>query len=93
MNVKLEIPADVFDDQFSEAIFAVRIRELAVLELIRLKRMHEHEAKEILGLERFELVKRMKAVGIAPTEDVFAEIQSELNKAIDSKRSRSKPRG
>jgi hypothetical protein len=93
MNVKLEIPEDVFDDQFSEASFAARVRELAVLELVRVKRMHEHEAKELLGLERFELVRRMKAVGIPPTEDVFAEIQSELGKAIDSKRSRSKPRG
>jgi hypothetical protein len=93
MNLKLDIPADVFDDKFSEASFAARVRELAVLELIRLRRMHEHEAKELLGIERFELVKRMKAVGIAPTEDVFAEIQSELGKAIDSKRSRSKARG
>jgi hypothetical protein len=31
----------------------------------------------------------MKAAGIAPTEDVFAEIKGELTKAIDSKRARS----
>jgi len=42
----------------------------------------------MLGLERWELVEKMKAVGIAPTEDVFAGIQSELSKAIESKRAR-----
>jgi hypothetical protein len=42
----------------------------------------------MLGLERWELVEKMKAVGIAPTEDVFAGIQSELTKAIDLKRAR-----
>ena len=56
---------------------------------MRLKRLHEHEAKEVLSLERYELVERMKAAGIAPTEDVFAEIKGELTKAIDSKRLRS----
>jgi hypothetical protein len=88
MNLKLDLPEDLFDAQFPEAVFAARIRELAILELVRVKRIHEHEAKQMLGLERWELVKKMKAVGIAPTEDVFAGIQSELTKAIDSKRAR-----
>jgi hypothetical protein len=88
MNLKLELPGDIFDVQFHEADFAVRVRELAILELVRVKRIHEHEAKQMLGLERWELVEKMKAVGIAPTEDVFAGIQSELTKAIDSKRAR-----
>jgi len=48
---------------------------------VRLKRLHEHEAKEMLALERYELVDRMKAAGIAPTEDLFAEIKGELTKA------------
>jgi hypothetical protein len=88
MNLKLDLPEDLFDAQFREADFAARIRELAILELVRLKRIHEHEAKQMLGLERWELVEKMKAVGIAPTEDVFAGIQSELSKAIESKRAR-----
>jgi hypothetical protein len=88
MNLKLDLPADIFDAQFPEADFAARVRELAILELVRVKRIHEHEAKQVLGLERWELVEKMKAVGIAPTEEVFAGIQSELTKAIDSKRAR-----
>ena len=88
MNLKLDLPEDIFDAQFPEAVFAARIRELAILELVRIKRIHENEAKQMLGLERWELVEKMKAVGIAPTEDVFAGIQSELTKAIDSKRAR-----
>ena len=88
MNLKLDLPEDIFDAQFPEAVFAARIRELAILELVRVKRIHEHEAKQMLGLERWELVEKMKAVGIAPTEEVFAGIQSELTKAIDSKRAR-----
>jgi hypothetical protein len=91
VNLKLDLPDDLFDATFTEADFAARVRELAILELVRVKRLHEHEAKEMLSLERFELVDRMKAAGIAPTEDVFAEIKGELTKAIDSKR--RKPRG
>jgi hypothetical protein len=88
MNLKLDLPGDLFDSQFLEDDFAARVRELAILELIRVKRIHEHEAKQMLGLERWQLVEKMKAVGIAPTEEVFAGIQSELSKAIDSKRAR-----
>ena len=88
MNVKLDLPDGVFDAQFPEPEFAKRVRELAILELVRVRRIHEHEAKAILGLERWQLVEKMKAAGIAPTEEVFAGIQSELKKAIDSKRAR-----
>ena len=88
MNLKLDLPEDIFDAQFPAADFEARIRELAILELVRVKRIHEHEAKQMLSLERWELVEKMRAVGIAPTEDVFAGIQSELTKAIDSKRAR-----
>ena len=88
VNFKIDLPDDLFDAQFTESHFAVRVRELAILELVRTKRLHEHEAKEMLALERYELVERMKAAGIAPTEDVFAEIKGELTKAIDSKRAR-----
>ena len=90
MNLKLDIPDDVFDAKFPETDFAARVRELAILELVRVKKIHEHEAKQMLGLERWQLVEKMKAVGIAPTEDVFAGIQSELKKAIDAKRARGK---
>jgi hypothetical protein len=88
LNLKLDLPDDLFDAQFTESDFASRVRELAILELVRVKRLHEHEAKEILGLERYELVERMKAAGIAPTEDIFAEIKGELTKAIDARRPR-----
>jgi hypothetical protein len=95
MNLKLDLPDDIFDAQLTESVFAARIRELAILELVRVKRLHEHEAKQMLALERWELVERMKAAGIAPTEDVFADIQGELKKAIDAKRARgaAKPKG
>ncbi len=95
MNLKLDLPDGVFDAQFPESDFAARVRELAILELVRARRIHEHEAKALLDLERWELVAKMKAVGIAPTEEIFAGIQSELKKAIDAKRARGagKPSG
>ncbi len=83
----------MFDEQYSEANFAARMRELAILELVRARRLHEHEAKELLGIERWELVAKMKAAGIAPTEDVFAGIQNELKQAIASKRGRTAKKG
>jgi hypothetical protein len=94
LNLKLDLPDDIFDSNLTESDFTARVRELAILELVRQRRLHEHEAKEMLALERYELVERMKAAGIAPTEDLFAEIKGELNKAIDSKRRKpEKPRG
>jgi hypothetical protein len=96
LNLKIELPDDIFDPKLTESDFTARVRELAILELVRLKRLHEHEAKEMLALERYELVDRMKAAGIAPTEDLFAEIKGELTRAIDSKRSghkSEKPKG
>ena len=88
MNLKLDLPDDLFDANFTESDFAARLRELAILELVRLKRLHEHEAKKMLALERWELVERMKAAGITPTEEVFAEIKGEIGKAIDARRPR-----
>ncbi len=85
MEIKLDLPADVFDAQFPEPGFAARVRELAILELVRVKRLHEHEAQQMLGIERWELVERMRAAGIAPTEQLFAEIRDELSKAIASR--------
>jgi hypothetical protein len=94
MQLKLDLPADLFDADFTEAAFGARLRELAILELVRVKRLHEHEAQALLGLERWELVERMKAAGIAPTEDVFAEITGELKNAIAARRAEAKtPRG
>lgn len=89
MQIKIELPADVFDAQFPEAQFHDRVRELAILELVRVKRLHEHEAQEILGVTRWQLVDRMKAAGISPTEEVFGNIRDELNKAIGTRRSRT----
>ncbi|MGO9449486.1 MAG: hypothetical protein ACLQDV_00350 [Candidatus Binataceae bacterium] len=88
MEIKIDLPADVFDAQFPEADFRARVRELALLELVRVKRLHEHEAQEMLGITRWALVERMKAAGIAPTEEVFGNIRDELSKAIGTRRKR-----
>lgn len=82
VQIKLGLPDDLFDAQFTEAGFAARVRELAILELVRVKRLHEHEAQRMLGIERWELVERMQAAGITPTEKAFEEIKGELSKAI-----------
>jgi phage head maturation protease len=89
MQIKIELPGDVFDAQFREADFRERVRELAILELVRVKRLHEHEAKQMLGVTRWQLVERMKAAGIAPTEEVFGNIREELTRAIGSRRIRA----
>ncbi len=88
MEIKIDLPADIFDAQFREADFRARVRELAILELIRIKRLHEHEAQEMLGITRWQLVERMKAAGISPTEEVFGRIRDELNRAIGHRRAR-----
>ena len=86
MDLKIDLPADVFDDQFPEADFRARVRELAILDLLRSKRLHEHEALEILEIGRRELIGKMKEQGFVPTEDLFNEISGELDKAIAARR-------
>jgi hypothetical protein len=82
MRIELDLPPDVFDDQFTAAELNSRVREFAVLELLRAKRLHEHEAQRLLGLERWELLVLMERAGIVATEKVFDQIQYELNQAI-----------
>jgi len=82
VQIKLDLPDDLFDAQFTEPDFSARVRELAILDLVRVKRMHEHEAQRMLGIERWELVQRMLAAGITPTEKAFEEIKGELGRAI-----------
>jgi hypothetical protein len=86
VRIELDLPADLFDAQYPESDFAERVRELAILELVRVKRMHEHEAQRALKLERWELVERMEAAGIKPTEKLFAEITGELKSAVVARR-------
>jgi hypothetical protein len=86
MRIDLDIPAGVFDDQFPETDLTARVRKFAVLELLRVRRLHEHEAQRMLGLERWELIEMMELAGIAPTEKVFSQIQDELTRAIARQR-------
>ncbi len=90
MEITLDLPADLFDAEFTEAAFKERVRELAILELVRKRRMHEHEAQAALGISRWELVERMKAGGIVPTENAFAEIRDELDRAISARSRKSR---
>jgi hypothetical protein len=82
MQIKLDLPAGIFDETFREEDFAGRVREVAILELIRARRIHEHEAQSMLKVERWELTVLMEQVGIAPTEKVFEDLKGELARAI-----------
>ena len=93
VEIQLDLPADIFDDDFREEDFRARVRELAILELVRLKRLHEHEAQRMLGVERWELVERMERAGITPTEKVFDQLKHELGDAIAARRSGGNPAG
>lgn len=89
MEIKLDLPAGIFDDDFTAEDFEARVREFAVTELLRARRLHEHEAQRILGVERWELVERMERAGIAPAEKVFDGLKAELSSAIAARRGKS----
>lgn len=91
VEIRLELPDDLFDEGLSEAAFVSRVRELAVLELLKAKRLHEHEAQDLLKLERWELVERMEAAGIAPTERIFERLRGELETAVSARAARQSP--
>jgi lactoylglutathione lyase len=82
LDLLQDLPIDVFDAGFPQDVFAARVREWAILALVDARRLHEHEAQRMLGLERWELVERMEALGMRPTEKVFDEIRGELGRAI-----------
>lgn len=88
MEIKIEIPAEIFDDGFPAASFEARVREFAIMELLRAKRLHEHEAARMLAVERWELVEKMERAGIVPAEKEFDQIKGELGKAIASIKAR-----
>lgn len=86
MEIKLDLPAGIFDDAFSAEDFAASVRGFAIMELLRARRLHEHEAQRLLGIERWEPVERMERAGIPPTEKVFDGLKSELTRAIAARR-------
>jgi hypothetical protein len=63
LEIRFDIPDGLFDDDFTAAAFDIRVREFAVIELTRAKRLHEHEAAGMFALERWELVERMEWAG------------------------------
>jgi hypothetical protein len=85
MKIVLDIPAELFDDDFTAAAFEARVRELAIIELIRAKRLHEHEAARILEIDRWDLVNKMEQAGIIATEKEFDQIKGDLGAAIEAK--------
>jgi len=93
VEIQIELPADIFNHDFREEDFRARVRELAILELVRLKRLHEHEAQRMLGVERWELVERMERAGITSTEKIFDLLKNELGDAIAARRSGANPAG
>ena len=85
MKIVLDIPAELFDDDFTAAAFEARMRECAIIELIRAKRLHEHEAARMLEIDRWDLVDKMEQAGIIATEKEFDQIKGELGAAIEAK--------
>ena len=61
METKIDLPADVFGAQFPQADSAVRV--LAIVDLVRAKCLREREAQEMLGVQRWELIERMREAG------------------------------
>jgi len=85
MKFEIDLDDDIFDAQYPADEFRTRLYELAILELVRTKRMHEHEAASLLNVGRWQLVEKMRAAGLEPTEDVFAGIRDELERAVASR--------
>ena len=61
-----------------------RVREALVMELLRLDRLSEGQAAEILGLERWELLETMSRYDVAAVRMNFDELERELSSEIKS---------
>jgi hypothetical protein len=84
VEIKIETPAEIFDEGFPGAALEARVSELAIMELLRAKRLYEHDAAQIFAVKRWEVVEKIKRAGIVPAEREFDQIKGELGKAIAS---------
>jgi predicted HTH domain antitoxin len=64
VQFEIYLPDQVFDETFKEEDFLTKVKEEAVLALIREKKISPGKGAEILGLHLSDLVKLMAEEGI-----------------------------
>ena len=84
VKVEVEEPDDVFDREYAEAAFGAGGRELAILELVRLRAAARAQGFAASRNRALGIAWQNEAGGIAPTEQIFSSIKSELQGAVEA---------
>ena len=81
LRVELELPDDAFGEDFDQETFCAKVREAAVMRLLREHRISQGKAAELLGLSRDQCLGLMASHGV-PVVDLSPEkLELELRQA------------
>jgi hypothetical protein len=77
-QITVEVPEEVLADLGSPAAAAERLRQYAVLDLLRRKRISQGRAADLLQIDRRTLFDLMAQLDVPSTDLTFEELDQEL---------------
>lgn len=82
VRVELELPDEVFDEDFKVEDLQVRVKERLVIELLRGHKISQGKAAEILGISRWSLMDLMAKQKLSVIDMSEEELQQELTQDL-----------
>lgn len=82
VQIELELPDEVFDEDFKVEDLKVRVKERVVIELLRGHKISQGKAAEILGISRWALMDLMAKQKLPAIDMSEEELQQELTQDL-----------
>lgn len=82
IQVELELPDEVFDEDFKVEDLKVRVKERVVIELLRGHKISQGKAAELLGISRWALMDLMAKQKLSVIDMSEEELQQELTQDL-----------
>lgn len=82
VQVELELPDEVFDEDFKVEDLQVRVKERLIIELLRGHKISQGKAAEILGISRWALMDLMAKQKLSVIDMSEEELQQELTQDL-----------
>ena len=82
VQVELELPDEVFDEDFKVEDLQVRVKERLVIELLRGHKISQGKAAELLGISRWALMDLMAKQKLPVIDMSEEELQQELTQNL-----------
>lgn len=82
VQIELELPDEVFDEDFKVEDLQVRVKERLVIELLRGHKISQGKASELLGISRWALMDLMAKQKLSVIDMSEEELQQELTQDL-----------